>query len=159
MKVKPIKSLEKIEEMKQELEKQCNSGIAEKTTFEKKRNRALFCLGINSALRVSDIVTLDLNDIFKEDLTFRDTIGSTEQKTKKYKEFPLTDTLQAEMANYICYYLGIVYGIYLHNINDYYKLSAADKERIKEIVNTQPLFTSERTGGYLSRVQVYMFLN
>lgn len=159
MKVKPIKSLEKIEEMKQELEKQCNSGIAEKTTFEKKRNRALFCLGINSALRVSDIVTLDLNDIFKEDLTFRDTIGSTEQKTKKYKEFPLTDTLQAEMANYICYYLGIVYGIYLHNINDYYKLSAADKERIKEIVNTQPLFPSERTGGYLSRVQVYRFLN
>ena len=38
MKVKPIKSLEKIEEMKQELEKQNNSGIAEKTTFEKKRN-------------------------------------------------------------------------------------------------------------------------
>ena len=158
MKVKPIKSLEKIEEMKQELEKQNNSGIAEKTTFEKKRNRALFCLGINSALRVSDIVTLDLNDIFNADLTFRNVIGN-EQKTKKYKEFPLTDTLQAEMANYICTYLGIVFNIFLYDINDYYKLSSADKEKIKEIINTKPLFPSERTNGYLSRVQVYRVLN
>lgn len=158
MKVKPIKSLEKIEEMKQELEKTNNSGMAERTFFEKKRNRALFCLGINSALRVSDIVTLDLKDIFYDDLTFRDVMG-TEQKTKKYKEFPLTNTLQEEMADYICNYLGIVFDIHLFEIKDYYNLSTADKERIKEIINKCVLFPSERTDHYLTRVQVYRILN
>ena len=47
MKVKPIKDIEKVEQMKMELEKCDTKGTAEKTMFEKKRNRALFCTGIN----------------------------------------------------------------------------------------------------------------
>ena len=159
MKVNPIKDLEKIELMKQELEKTNNSGVAEKTQFEKKRNRAIFCLGINSALRVSDIVTLDLKDVFNEDLSFRDTIGATEQKTKKYKEFPLTNTAKQELASYICWDLGIIYKIHIYDISDYHNLLSEDKEKIKEIINTKPLFPSERTGGYMTRQQVYRILN
>ena len=160
MKVKPIKSLEKIEEMKKELERQWTKSEAEKTLFEKKRNRAIFCLGINSALRVSDIVTLDLKDIFKENLSFQEIIGGTEQKTKKYKEFPLTNSLKEELGRYIGYYLALRFGIcQIVGVDDYHRLSKEEKERVKEIIRTEPLFPSERTGEYLTRQQVYRILD
>ena len=57
MKVNPIKDIEKVEEMKKELEKCNTKGIADRRTFERKRNRALFCTGINTALRVSDLTS------------------------------------------------------------------------------------------------------
>lgn len=155
MKVNPIKSLEKIEQMKQELEKCNNRGTAEKTVFEKKRNRTIFCTGINTALRVSDLTSLDLIDIFKEDLTFRDTVGATEQKTKKYKEFAINFKLQQELARYICCYFYILYGIGIgiESIN-LDKLTDQEREKVREIVRTKPLFPSERTTDHISRYQV-----
>ena len=53
--VNPIKKIEQIELMKIELEKCDIKGNGEQRIFEGKRNRAIFCVGINSALRVSDI--------------------------------------------------------------------------------------------------------
>lgn len=155
MKVNPIKSLEKIEQMKQELEKCNTKGMAEKTVFEKKRNRTLFCTGINTALRVSDLTSLDLIDIFKEDLTFRNTVGDKEQKTKKYKEFALNEKLKEELTKYICCYFYILYGlgIGIDSIS-LDKLTDQEKEQVKEIVRTKPLFPSERTEGHISRYQV-----
>lgn len=155
MKVNPIKSLEKIEQMKEELEKCNTKGIAEKTVFEKKRNRALFCTGINTALRVSDLTSLDLIDIFKEDLTFRKTVGATEQKTKKYKEFAINDKLKEELTNYISCYFYILYnlGIGIDSIS-LDKLTDQEKEQVKEIIRTKPLFPSERTSEHISRYQV-----
>lgn len=155
MKVNPIKSLEKIEQMKQELEKCNTKGTAEKTVFEKKRNRALFCTGINTALRVSDLTALDLIDVFKEDLTFRNTVGEKEQKTKKYKEFAINGKLKEELTNYICCYFYILYGlgIGIDNIS-LDKLTDQEKEQVKEIIRTKPLFPSERTEGHISRYQV-----
>lgn len=155
MKVKPIKDIQKIEEMKNELEKCDTKGTAEKTIFEKKRNRALFCTGINTALRVSDLTALDLMDIFKEDLTFRATVGATEQKTKKYKEFAINDKLKEELTSYICYYFHILYDlrIGIDKIN-MERLNDQEQEQIKEIVRTKPLFPSERTSEHISRYQV-----
>lgn len=155
MKVNPIKSLEKIEQMKQELEKCNTKGMAEKTVFEKKRNRTLFCTGINTALRVSDLTSLDLIDIFKEDLTFRNTVGDKEQKTKKYKEFALNEKLKEELTKYIYCYFYILYGlgIGIDSIS-LDKLTDQEKEQVKEIVRTKPLFPSERTEGHISRYQV-----
>ena len=159
MKVNPIKSLEKIEQMKQELERCNKKGAAEKTIFEKKRNRAIFCTGINTALRVSDLTSLDLIDIFREDLSFRETVGATEQKTKKYKEFVINNTLQEELIKYICCYFYILYRI---NIGferiSLEQLTEQEREQVKEIVRTQPLFPSERTGEHISRYQVDRFL-
>lgn len=159
MRVNPIKDLEKIEQMKNELEKCNNKGMAEKTLFEKKRNRAIFCTGINTALRVSDLTSLDLIDIFKEDLTFRATVGATEKKTKKYKEFALNDKLKEELTNYICCYFHILYnlpiGIDKVNLE---RLSTQEREQVKEIVRTKPLFPSERTAEHISRYQVDRFL-
>ena len=149
--VKPIKSIKKIELMKIELKK-CNvKGDGEKRIFEGKRNRAIFCVGINSALRVSDIRQLDIKDVFNEDLTFSD-VGLKEKKTKKNKEFPITDTLKKELTNYIECYFYINYRITINNIRE------DDKEKVKEIVNTRPLFPSERN-SYLSRIQIYRILN
>lgn len=155
MKVNPIKDIEKVEQMKVELEKCSNKGYAEKTVFEKKRNRAIFCTGINTALRVSDLTSLDLIDIFKEDLTFRTTVGATEQKTKKYKEFAINEKLKEELTNYICCYFHILYDLHIgiDKIN-LEKLSDQEREQVKEIVRTKPLFPSERTSEHISRYQV-----
>ena len=155
MKVNPIKDLEKVEQMKIELEKCNNKGVAEKTVFEKKRNRAIFCTGINTALRVSDLTALDLIDIFKEDLSFRATVGATEQKTKKYKEFAINDKLKEELTKYICYYFYILYGIGIGiDKIDLTRTTEQEREQIKEIVKTKPLFPSERTEEHISRYQV-----
>lgn len=149
--VKPIKSIEKIEAMKNELERCNNKGEAEKRYFEGKRNRAIFCTGINSALRVSDIRQLDLKDVFDENVKFLE-VGLKEQKTKKNKEFPLTDTLMEELKNYIHCYFYVLYEIDINNIQE------EEKAKVKEIIETKPLFPSERC-GYLSRVQIYRILN
>lgn len=149
--VNPIKKIEQIELMKIELEK-CNiKGSGEQRILEGKRNRAIFCVGINSALRVSDIRQLDMKDVFNYDLTFSD-VGLKEKKTKKNKNFPITDTLQEELKNYIEAYFYIKYRIVIGTTKE------EEKEIIKEIINTQPLFPSERN-CYLSRVQIYRILN
>lgn len=155
MKVNPIKSIEKIEQMKQELERCNKKGEAEKTIFEKKRNRAIFCTGINTALRVSDLSSLNLIDIFKEDLSFRDSVGATEKKTQKQKEFVINDILKKELTKYMCCYFYILYGL---NIGidriDLDTLTDQEREQVKEIVKTKPLFPSERTTEHISRYQV-----
>lgn len=159
MKVNPIKDIEKVEEMKKELERCDTKGIADRRFFERKRNRALFCTGINTALRVSDLTSLDLIDIFKEDLTFRTTVGATEQKTKKYKEFAINDKLKEELMNYICCYFYILYGIGIGiDTISLDKLTDQEREQVKEIISTKPLFPSERTGEHISRYQVDRFL-
>ena len=72
--------------MKIELEKRVIKGDGEQRYFQGKRNRAIFCTGINSALRVSDIRVLDTRDVFNEDLTLKD-VWLKEQKNKKIKNF------------------------------------------------------------------------
>lgn len=150
--VKPIKSIEKIEQMKIELEKRVVKGNGEERIFQGKRNRAIFCTGINSALRVSDIRVLDIKDVFNEDLTLKD-VWLKEQKTKKNKEFPITDTLRVEMLDYIECYFYIKYRINIHNIKE------DEKELVKEIIRTKPLFPSSQGGGYLTRKRIWEILN
>ena len=150
--VKPIKSIEKIELMKIELEKREIKGDGEKRIFEGKRNRAIFCTGINSALRVSDIRTLDIKDVFNEDLSLKD-VWLKEQKTKKGKEFPITNTLKVELMNYIDCYFYIKYRISIQNIKE------DEKELVKEIIKTKPLFPSGQGEGYLTRKRIWEVLN
>ena len=149
--VKPIKSIEKIEQMKIELEKRVVKGDGEERIFQGKRNRAIFCTGINSALRVSDIRVLDIKDVFNEDLSLKD-VWLKEQKTKKNKEFPITDTLRVEMLDYIYCYFYIKYRISIKNIKE------DEKEIVKDIIRTNPLFPSSQ-GGYLTRKRIWEVLN
>ena len=50
---------------------------------------AIFMTGIGSGLRISDILGLNVGDVF-----LKDTVTIREQKTGKYKKFPLKDELQ-----------------------------------------------------------------
>lgn len=82
--VQPIRDLSKIEEIK--------SILKENGT----RDLLLFCLGINTALRVSDLLKLKVGDV--RDKTH---IEVKEQKTGKLKRFPLRGKLLALIEEYI----------------------------------------------------------
>ena len=61
-----------------------------------KRNRLIFVFGINTGLRVSDILALNVEDVLgKESVVIR------ERKTGKYKKFPLNMKLQQLLKEYL----------------------------------------------------------
>lgn len=82
--VQPIREKEKIEEMKTELMKQ---GY---------RNYMLFVIGINTGLRISDLLKLKVADV--KDKTH---ILLTEQKTSKTKRFLINNLLKQDIDKYI----------------------------------------------------------
>ena len=54
------------------------------------RDLMLFCLGINSGLRISDILSLDVKDVKNKNF-----IELIEKKTGKYKKFPINSKLKS----------------------------------------------------------------
>ena len=56
----------------------------------------LFVLGINSGLRISDLLSLTVDDV-KD----KDRVTLLEQKTGKYKSFPLSDTCRKAVKDYL----------------------------------------------------------
>ena len=82
--VQPIRDSEKIQEVKDTLRK------------KSERNYMIFILGINTGLRVSDLVKLRVKDV-KE----REHIIITEKKTGKDKRILITDVLKRELKSYI----------------------------------------------------------
>lgn len=59
------------------------------------RNLLLFNLGINSGLRISDILALDIKDVKNKDFI------EIREKTNKYKRFLLNEKLQKEINKYV----------------------------------------------------------
>ena len=86
--VQPIRDREKLEEMKEELKKRGT------------RDYLMFLTGINSGMRVSDIVKLNYDDVRNQDKTMKQYITVIETKTKKLKKFPLCNDLLVEMEKY-----------------------------------------------------------
>ena len=86
--VQPIRDREKLEEMKEELKKRGT------------RDYLMFLTGINSGMRVSDIVKLNCDDVRNQDKTMKQYITVIETKTKKLKKFPLCNDLLVEMEKY-----------------------------------------------------------
>ena len=69
-----------------------------KTALNIKKTRkyyALFCTGINTALRISDILKLRVSDVESG------YVHTAETKTGKRKLFPINDALMAVLQNYI----------------------------------------------------------
>lgn len=87
--VQPIRETRKIEAMKKIL----RAGG--------KRNEMLFVLGINSALRISDLLSLTVSDIMDENGKVREAVNLSEQKTGKNKLFPLNDAAKKVIAEYV----------------------------------------------------------
>lgn len=78
--VEPIRDKRKLEKMKKLLRE---SGT---------RDYCMFVLGINSGLRISDLLKLKVKDIMNQDGKLRDRISITEQKTGKVKDFPISES-------------------------------------------------------------------
>ncbi len=61
-----------------------------------RRDYLLFVLGINSGLRISDLLKLTVADVQNQDR-----ISMREQKTGKRKDFPLSDTCKKAIQEYL----------------------------------------------------------
>nr|WGD88771.1 site-specific integrase [Bacillus subtilis] len=81
--VQPIRSLEKIQEVKQYL------------LNKNKRDYFLFIFGINSALRISDILPPQVKDVQN-----KDHLWATESKTKKKRKILILESLKQEIYEY-----------------------------------------------------------
>ncbi len=86
--VQPIRDKNKIEEMKDELRKHGT------------RNFMLFYVGINSGLRISDLLKLNYDDVRNEDGTMKSHISIIEKKTNKSKMFPIANGLYTKLEKY-----------------------------------------------------------
>lgn len=82
--VNPIRDLDRIEEMKKYL------------LNKSERNYILFTLGINSGLRISDILALRVRDVNK-----RQYFVIIEKKTQKRKHVQMTPLLRRELRKYV----------------------------------------------------------
>jgi integrase len=87
--VEPIRNRAKIDSMKRYLK------------GKNLRDYALFTLGINSGLRISDLLKLRLNDILDEKGRIKDRLEIHEQKTGKLKEFPLSVSVKKSLEEYL----------------------------------------------------------
>ena len=90
----------------------------------------VFKVGINTGLRISDIIPLKVKDIFNNNIQFRDYLTLREKKTSKQKKIKLNETLRSCIQKYV----------------------AAQKLGYDDY-----LFWSQK-GGYLGRIQIYKVL-
>lgn len=86
--VQPIREQSKIEEMKRELKK---GGT---------RDYLLFYTGINTGLRISDIIKLKVKDVLNQDRTMKTHIDIIEEKTNKKKRFKINNGLVEELRQF-----------------------------------------------------------
>jgi len=96
------------------------------------RDHALFVLGINSGLRISDLLRLKVSDVLDEKGKIKDRISLREKKTGKFKDFPICETAKKALKEYLeNSHLGS--GMYL--------------------------FPSRKGNGPISRIQAYRIIN
>jgi integrase len=91
----------------------------------------LFKVGLNTGLRISDILPLKASDIFNERGEFKDHLVLKEQKTGKEKKIKINSTLRNDILAFI-----------------------PKEERIKP----NYLFYNPKTNNHIKRIQVYKVL-
>lgn len=124
MEVEPIREIRKIEAMKKILRANVSNG---------QRDETLFILGINTALRISDLLSLRVGDVLNEKGRPVDAIELKEQKTGKLRKFPLNKSIKEA-------------------------LKAFFEGHLPEDLSS-PLFPSRKGGGALSRWQARRILS
>jgi len=110
--VEPIRDKHLIEKVKRILKRQGS------------RNHLLFVMGINIGLRISDTLKLKVKDVRNKNY-----IELYEQKTKKFKKFPITSSYKSDLDDFI---------------------EGKDDE--------EWLFTSRRGGKPITRIQAYRII-
>ena len=91
----------------------------------------LFIMGLNTALRIGDLLSLSIADVTNGEGKVLDVIHLRERKTGKQKRLPVNKTLKKALTDYM--------------------IEHPDRER------SEPLFTS-RKGSVLSRTQAWRVL-
>ena len=117
--VQPIRNLKQIETIKKLLKQQ------------NLRDYCLFTVGINSGLRISDLLNLTVNDVIDKD-KIKDRIRLREKKTNKFKDFPLSDNAKSSIREYL---------------------------KTRNYKPNEPLFLSRKNKGFLLRQQAYKIIN
>lgn len=95
--VDPIRDMRKVEQIKNLLRGK-----------NEIRDLLLFELGINSALRISDLLTLKVGDLFEKDLSVKDFFDIKEEKTGKANRITITPKVKDTLALYGVKYPHIV---------------------------------------------------
>ncbi|MDR1875461.1 MAG: site-specific integrase [Synergistaceae bacterium] len=65
------------------------------------RNLLLFVMGINTALRIGDLLSLTVGDIRDEMGALRPSVSLREHKTGKVKQFPMNDSVLHVLREYL----------------------------------------------------------
>ena len=117
--VQPIRDLKKIETIKKLLKQQ------------NLRDYCLFVVGINSGLRISDLLKLTVSDVIDGN-KLKDRIRLREKKTNKFKDFPLSDNTKSALKEYL---------------------------KTRDYKDNEPLFLSRKNKGFLLRQQAYKIIN
>ncbi len=117
--VQPIRSLKQIETIKKLLKQQSL------------RDYCLFVLGINSGLRISDLLKLRISDVAEKGKV-KDRIRLRENKTNKLKDFPISDNAKSAIREYL---------------------------KSRQYSENEPLFISRKNKGFLLRQRAYKILN
>lgn len=125
--VQPLRTRADIERVKEALRKRSS------------RDYAMFVLGLNSGLRISDLLRLSIGDVLEDRTRFqvRRRLAMREKKTGKVKDFPLNGAARTALRDYL----------HGRDISD----------------RVAPLFLSRQSGGdglprAISRVQAYLVL-
>ena len=117
--VQPIRDIKQIETIKKLLKQQSM------------RDYCLFVLGINSGLRISDLLKLRISDV-SEKGKVKDRIRLREKKTNKFKDFPISENAKRAIKEYL---------------------------QTRTINENEPLFISRKTKGILMWQRAYWILN
>lgn len=117
--VQPIRDVKQIETIKKLLK------------LRSLRDYCLFVLGINSGLRISDLLKLKISDISDKG-KIKDRIRLREKKTNKFKDFPLSNSTKSALKEYL---------------------------KTREYNENEPLFISRKNKGFLMRQRAYWILN
>jgi integrase len=65
------------------------------------RDEAMFVLGINTALRIGDLLALKISDVLSDKRKILDAVEIQEHKTGKMKQFQLNKSVKETLSNYL----------------------------------------------------------
>lgn len=97
--VKPIKDREKLKEYINYFKDRVNNASGNDRMYAQ-RNYTMVLFGLCSGLRISDIVSRKWEDVMYDGGEYRETIRVQEKKTKKYRDFFLSDLLKMSLDDY-----------------------------------------------------------
>lgn len=121
--VQPIRDKKQLEKMKKYLKESSS------------RDYCLFVVGINSGLRISDLLSLRVSDVLDDAAKLKERISITEQKTGKAKDFPIGDSAAKAIKEHL------------------------QSDMMKDKSGDAYLFPSRKGSAPITRIQAYRILN